>query len=421
MDAIKGRSFKKMFERPAHKNNFLDNVTLDNSTLNVIEETPKPSAVNESNTTNIVNLSDAPTLKGSAELTSKTNDGDATIMTLQSELTTMQKKLSFEKELVETLKDQIKQLTMRLNVATQEQIVKDELQNKVSSLEADYTDQITNLQNELAILNQQYSEKCLECDTLSSRYESLEQCKSEIEAQLSLEMDSQQVDDVITDECVEVTSVAAENEKLCATIEELEQKLNTAISENETSQMLYHELRTIMIAIGVEKNLDVFDRTKLELQQKSDIIEKQNKLLHERDQYITTLQDSLMDGIGQMFSKRPTSCLLEDHKLQSEIENDPPEIKKKKNDTEDHSNTERNQLINKLANSLNRIANQMINEKEEEYLQYLKENWIDIKQEAKKLKTEGWNHDEIAELLAVEPADLTVIINRRLPKTRRAT
>lgn len=457
MEALKGRSFKKMFERPANKKNFLDNVTIDNSKLDTINEAAKPSATTESNITNIVEMRDKQIANNMEDVVKidTIQGNEATVEKLKNELFVVSTKYANEQALVDGLKKQLEQqdLTLRNIRENQADSNNGDLLEKIALLESEkallesniksdnirFNQDLSVSQNELQSLNQKYESKCLEYTELRSQYELLEASKNEVEALLKIS--NTQEDEVLScevdEEIVhgEVTSTMAENGRLSALNHELELQLEKEIEARENAQMLYQELRSIMVSIGIEKNLEVFDQTKIELQQKTNIIAQQERLLNERDQYITSIQNSLVDGIGQMFLKRPTETVLvlDQHQEKEEgvLPEEPEEVIKKKAEDLNEANPDdpkQGELLTSLVNQLNEIITikktdeeNAIRAQEEKYLQFLNENWIEIKQQAHALKTDGWSLEEISELLEVGIADLKKIINRRMPKGNRPT
>ena len=424
MEAIKPRSFKKMFERPANKNNFLDNVTINNSSaINemvkpVIDQTVEP----DNNVNNIIEMRNEPMANAEEKSESNNIQEQVEIEKLKNDLFTATSKYENEHKTVEELNKQIEQLGQEINDIRKKY-------NEETETQAAAVDE----------LREKYESKCNEYSELKNQYDLLETAKNELKTQLVNDKDSSSEDTIsidVEEDIIhgEVTSTMAENERLSALNNELELQLINEIETRENAQMLYQELRSIMVSIGIEKNLEVFDQTKIELQQKANIIAQQERLLNERDQYITSIQNSLMDGIGQMFLKRPTETVLvlDQHqgKEESILQEEPEEVIKNKDDDFVEATAdapEHGQLLANLVNQLNEIMiikktdeENEIRAQEEKYLQFLNENWIEIKQKAHALKTDGWSLEDVAELLEVRIADLKKIINRRMPKGNRS-
>lgn len=469
MEAIKPRSFKKMFERPTNKSNFLDNVTINNSSAinEMVKSNIEPTIEPDSNVNNIIEMRNEPMASEGGSFESNNIQEQVEIEKLKNDLFTATSKYENEHKAVEELDEQIEQLNQEINEIKKKYneemdtqvAAADELREKNNSLQTrcnelekelitQAADQVENLkikenlsilEDELTRIKTEHENKCLEYSELKKQYDLLEMAKNELETQLVNDKDSSSEDTIsidVEEDIIhgEVTSTMAENDRLSALNNELELQLINEIETRENAQMLYQELRSIMVSIGIEKNLEVFDQSKIELQQKSNIIAQQERLLNERDQYITSIQNSLMDGIGQMFLKRPTETVLvlDQHqgKEESILQEEPEEVIKKKADdfveatadAPDHG-----QLLTSLVNQLNEIMiikktdeENAIRVQKEKYLQFLNENWIEIKQQAQALRTDGWSLEEISELLEVGIADLKKIINRRIPKGKRS-
>ncbi|MEA4805040.1 hypothetical protein [Acetobacterium wieringae] len=468
MEAIKPRSFKKMFERPTNKTNFLDNVTINNSSAinEMVKSSIEPTIEPDSNVNNIIEMRNEPITSEEEKSESNNIQEQVEIEKLKNDLFTAKSKYDNEHKTVEELNKQIEQLNQEITKITKnyneetdtQAAAADELREKNNSLQtrcnelekeliAQAADQADNLkikeslsilQDELTRIKTEHENKCIENAELKKQYDLLEMEKNELEVQLVNNNDSLNEDSIAIDveEDIihgEVTSTMAENDRLSALNNELELQLINEIETRENAQMLYQELRSIMVSIGIEKNLEVFDQTKIELQQKSNIIAQQERLLNERDQYITSIQNSLMDGIGQMFLKRPTETVLalnQQHKEETVLPEKPAEvIKNKVEDISEAITADKTQveLLSCLVNQFNEIKinkvkeeENAIREQEEKYLQRLNENWIDIKQQIHALKTDGWSLEDISELLEVRIADLKKIINRRMPKGNRS-
>lgn len=459
MEAIKPRSFKKMFERPTNKTNFLDNVTINNSSAinEMVKSNIEPTIEPDSNVNNIIEMRNEPIASEEEKSESNNIQEQVEIEKLKNDLFTAKSKYDNEHKTVEELNKQIDQLNQEITEITKNQKEKtdtqaaaaDELREKNNSLQTrcneleaenlKIKESISTLQGELTRIKTEYENKCIEHSELIKQYDLLEMAKNELETQMVNNNDSSNEDTIsieVEEDIIhgEVTSTMAENDRLSALNNELELQLINEIETRENAQMLYQELRSIMVSIGIEKNLEVFDQSKIELQQKSNIIAQQERLLKERDQYITSIQNSLMDGIGQMFLKRPTETVLvlDQHqgKDESILQEEPEEVIKKKADdfVEVTANvSEHGQLLTSLVNQLNEIMvikktdeENAIRVQKEKYLQFLNENWIEIKQQAQALRTDGWSLEEISELLEVGIADLKKIINRRIPKGNRS-
>lgn len=442
MEALKERSFKKMFERPAKKN-FLDEVTIDNSKIAAINEIAK-----EKNSPDVAEIP-----KIHEEIVEKSDISNESFVA---------EMLNPENEFKEKFeKEQSLNLELGATIAKLEQIIKDseksksindnELLEKIKIIEKEkdeissqYQARLSQLQNkfddsqeEYRLIKEAYNNKCIEFKQLQDEMYRLEAAKIEIEHLLnnaSTTVTEVEVDDEDLLIPEEVTNTLAENGRLSALNHELELQLLDEIEARDNAQMLYQELRSIMVSIGIEKNLEIFDQTKIELQQKINIIEKQEKLLNERDQYITSIQNSLMDGIGQMFLKRPTETVLALNQNQVKVDaifqEESLEVTKK--NVEVHTgkvpvDSQQGQLLISLVNKLNEIIvikkndeEKAIRVQEENYLQFLNENWIDIKKQAHTLKSDGWTPEDISELLDVRMPDLKKIMNRRIPKGNRS-
>lgn len=448
-----------MFERPTNKTNFLDNVTINNSSAinemvkSSIESTIEP----DSNVNNIIEMRNEPIASEEEKSESNNIQEQVEIEKLKNDLFTAKSKYENEHKTVEELNKQIEQLghdlentqkchteevKERIAAADELREKNNSLQTRCNELEAEnlkFKESMSTLQGELTRIKTEYENKCIEHSELIKQYDLLEMAKNELETQMVNNNDSSNEDTIsieVEEDIIhgEVTSTMAENDRLSALNNELELQLINEIETRENAQMLYQELRSIMVSIGIEKNLEVFDQTKIELQQKANIIVQQERLLNERDQYITSIQNSLMDGIGQMFLKRPTETVLvlDQHqgKEESILQEEPEEVIKKKADVFVEATAEvpeHGQLSTNLVNQLNEIMvikktdeENAIRVQKEKYLQFLNENWIEIKQQAQALRTDGWSLEEISELLEVGIADLKKIINRRIPKGNRS-
>jgi len=482
MEAIKPRSFKKMFERPANKNNFLDNVTINNSSAinEMVKPTIEPTIEPDNNVNNIIEMRNEPIASEGGSFESNNIQEKVEIEKLKNDLFAATSKYENEHKTVEELNKQIEQLNQEINDIKKKY-------NEETETQAAAADE----------LRKKYESKCNEYSELKNQYDLLETAKNELETQLVNDKDSSSEDTIsidVEEDIIhgEVTSTMAENERLSALNNELELQLINEIETRENAQMLYQELRSIMVSIGIEKNLEVFDQTKIELQQKANIIAQQERLLNERDQYITSIQNSLMDGIGQMFLKRPTETVLvlnsdtmEPEPVKPEMEEkteEPAQVKsdsqepgsvkpeieiKSEDPTQEKSDPQEpvQESSDEIKNNRNESNNQdkqtsgqdlltdrpvhqdisanekatdtenvdktdtngetdekkAAREKKDEYFKYLNENWIDIKKKALELKAEGWQLEDIAEMLEVKirMVDLKRIIKKPIPKNNR--
>lgn len=439
MEPLKERSFKKMFERPAKKN-FLDEVTIDNSKIAAINETAKEKS-NLDNITPIQKIREDNAENGVSSGVQET-DIDEGIF---------REKYEKEQAITQNLKNHISELEQKISEAAHNDEIDEDLLERIKTIEKEKSDlsnqyqaNLQQLQNnydesqkELQKIKEAYSLKCTEITVLKDEKTRLEASKTEIEQMLKNASMAeaeiiQEDDEIIIPE--EITNTMAENGRLSALNYDLEKRLEETNEEKAAAQMLYQELRSIMVSIGIEKNLDIFDQTKIELQEKTQTIEHLKRMLGERDQYITTIEKSLMDGIGQMFLKRPTETLsaLEMKKQEDPVmETGSDEVIKKKEleiEVTTGDPAERDHLMYCITNEFEQILTIKINEeenqlreKEEKYHLFLNENWPQIKQEANLLKRDGWTMEDIAELLDVRPGDLKKIINKRVPKDGRTT
>lgn len=428
-----------MFERPAKKN-FLDEVTIDNSKIAAINETAKEKS-NLDNITPIQKIREDNAENGVSSGVQET-DIDEGIF---------REKYEKEQAITQNLKNHISELEQKISEAAHNDEIDEDLLERIKTIEKEKSDlsnqyqaNLQQLQNnydesqkELQKIKEAYSLKCTEITVLKDEKTRLEASKTEIEQMLKNASMAeaeiiQEDDEIIIPE--EITNTMAENGRLSALNYDLEKRLEETNEEKAAAQMLYQELRSIMVSIGIEKNLDIFDQTKIELQEKTQTIEHLKRMLGERDQYITTIEKSLMDGIGQMFLKRPTETLsaLEMKKQEDPVmETGSDEVIKKKEleiEVTTGDPAERDHLMYCITNEFEQILTIKINEeenqlreKEEKYHLFLNENWPQIKQEANLLKRDGWTMEDIAELLDVRPGDLKKIINKRVPKDGRTT
>ncbi|UYO64402.1 hypothetical protein LNN31_08265 [Acetobacterium wieringae] len=439
MEPLKERSFKKMFERPAKKN-FLDEVTIDNSKIAAINETAKEKS-NLDNITPIQKIREDNAENGVYSGVQETDIDEGVF----------REKYEKEQAITQDLKNHISELEQKISEAALNDEIDEDLLERIKTIEKEKSDlsnqyqaNLQQLQNnydesqkELQNIKKAYNLKCTEITILNDEKTRLEASKTEIEQMLKNASMAeaeiiQEDDEIIIPE--EITNTMAENGRLSALNYDLEKRLEETNEEKAAAQMLYQELRSIMVSIGIEKNLDIFDQTKIELQEKTQTIEHLKRMLGERDQYITTIEKSLMDGIGQMFLKRPTETLpaLEMKKQEDPVKETGSDEVIKKKELEIEVTTgdpaERDHLIYCITNEFEQILTIKINEeenqlreKEEKYHLFLNENWPQIKQEANLLKRDGWTMEDIAELLDVQPGDLKKIINKRVPKDGRTT
>lgn len=418
-----GRSFAKMFGGQKDKN-WLDNLSVGNGkdqnkddhmteqNIRLVKNEDLKTEVNKNGSSDIQSGNVMDQIKelnqelisirqNRDEVIKKYEDSQNRIVELQAKITELEinksaltnndaalqslkiqfdQKVSELQAIQEIRSDEIKKMAETNNLIQQLEIENQSLLNKLTVLDNEKTELLKTNELKIHELEERLNAKSVELENLQVVIDSSENDIID--------------DDVIVVDSEEITTAMAENGRLAMLNHELETKLIESENAKVNAELLYQELRSLMVAIGVEHNLEVFDQQKIELAEKSKIIIKLDKLLSERDNYITKIQDSLMSGIGQMFQQRPTGLL--------ESADEPEQ--------QDQNTTSDNDLSVENNDSLN-VENDQ--DKNEEYYKHIDNNWTDIKNEAQQYLNEGNTLEEVAETLELKIEDLEVIINSK--------
>lgn len=402
-----GRSFKTMFSGKKDEN-WLSNVAIENSKNEPLMDEPKIRLV-ESEVE-----SEVTTIQQNNDLEDSIKSKDEEIETLKQNHEEVIKKNAENENLIFSLKKEITSLKLENSQSSEMEI--NNLKNLISEKNQELIDSEATkvaLQKEVLEIKNQHQNLEVENQKLLNQIKFLENEKAELlkENELKIhelesiqkEIEVDETEDILEIDPDEVTSAMAENGRLAMLNHELETRLNESVREKENAEMLYLELRSLMCAIGVAHNLEVFDQQKIELAEKTKMIQQLGNLLNERDQYITEIQNSLMSGIGAMFQQRPTGL------LENIPQTDPTPVQQEAPDTKQEIALEKN------SNEAKKEG------RSENYFKRIDADWKKIKDEAKQYLDENIGIDEIAVMLDIGVADLDVIINSRNKQMKKIT
>jgi len=99
----------------------------------------------------------------------------------------------------------------------------------------------------------------------------------------------------------DITTAMKENEKLTDIIVCLEERLKTIEKENDNNLFCRKELKSILVDIGLGEELDVIEKTKIELIEKNKIIQHLEMVVVENGNFINNLHL----GMSQLFEQKP--------------------------------------------------------------------------------------------------------------------
>ncbi|HEY5557773.1 hypothetical protein [Acetobacterium sp.] len=119
-----------------------------------------------------------------------------------------------------------------------------------------------------------------------------------IKEEIKTEVSTQNSTNVRIDD---ITTAMKENEKLTNTIKRLEERLETIEKENDKNLFCRKELKSILVDIGLGEEVDVFEKTKIELIEKNKVIQHLEMVVAENGNFINNLHL----GMSQLFEQKP--------------------------------------------------------------------------------------------------------------------